>query len=508
MTSGQHYQSKTRDVLTTRQQEILALIAQGYTNAQVAEHLGITFAGAKWHVSEIIAKLGVESRDEAVQVWHAERSFRQRLTRGLHALLGPVLVHKFATIAIAAAAVAAVGVGTFVALHRSSGSTTELSSTTELPHSPTFGQVIGPPTPFGKMQMFDANSGWGSIGSHAYLVYSYYVVRSDDGGRTWTDASPDLGDKTAIQAVFFLDGRRAWALIDDNTSVTQTANARVVWTSDGGKTWAEGNPLGKISPLGTGTPSLLSLQQVLFIDPQHGWVFENASTIYRTTNGGASWQKVSITGGTNTRPATHALPASCLTSLTFIDTTRGFAAGSCDPAESGPPLFFRTDDAGKSWQRQALPSPAQPVRCPCSVGPPSFPTPNDGFVVLLALAPDSNSLKNGSIRTVYRTQDGGSSWQFTGEPSDTTAYGSAAKFVDPMNGWLVDGLDTGIVTFRTEDGAQTWQQLPGRQYVPFNFISPTDVWTLDPAAVVSNRNPVMHTLDGGLTWQPVVPGSP
>jgi hypothetical protein len=266
--------------------------------------------------------------------------------------------------------------------------------------------------------------------------------------------------------------------------------------------------LGKLNTFTPGNPSLASLQQLLFVNPQHGWVFENASTIYRTTNGGASWQKVSATRGSNTRPASHALPASCVTVLTFIDATHGFATGTCDPADSGPPLLFRTDDAGKSWQRRALPSPAQPVRCPCSVGPPSFPTPNDGFVVLLALAPDSNSLKEGSIRTVYRTHDGGSSWQFIGEPSKTTAYGSAAKFVDPMNGWLVDGLDSGIVTFRTGDGAQTWQQLPGPAYVPFNFISRTDGWALDPAAIVSNRNPVMHTLDGGMTWQPVVPGSP
>lgn len=411
---------------------------------------------------------------------------------------------KMALAGVAAAAAIAVGV-LFVALQRSSGCTPALSSTTDLPQSPTFGQVAGPPLPFARMQMFDTKTGWGIVGSQAYLVYSYYVVRSDDGGRTWTDASPNLGDKASIQAAFFLDSRRAWVLVDNNTTVTQAANARVAWTSDGGKTWTEGNTLGKINPRGTGTPSLSSLQQILFIDPQHGWVFENMTTIYRTMDGGASWQKVSVTGGTNPRPASHSLPASCTTALTFVDTTHGFAAGSCDPADSGPPLFFRTDDAGGTWQRQALPSPTQPLRCPCSVGPPSFPTPNDGFVVLLALAPDSNSLKDGSIRTVYSTHDGGSSWQSVGEPSATTAYSSAAKFVDPMNGWLIDGLDNGIVTFRTKDGAQTWQQLPSPVYVPFNFISPTDGWALDPGAVVSDHNPVLHTHDGGQTWQPVAP---
>jgi DNA-binding CsgD family transcriptional regulator len=51
--------------LTPREQEVLDLIQQGLSNEQIAGRLGISLAGAKFHVSEIISRLGVESRYEA-----------------------------------------------------------------------------------------------------------------------------------------------------------------------------------------------------------------------------------------------------------------------------------------------------------------------------------------------------------------------------------------------------------------------------------------------------------
>lgn len=53
------------DVLTPRQWEVLELVREGRTNPQIARELGISPDGAKFHVSEIITKLGVTSREEA-----------------------------------------------------------------------------------------------------------------------------------------------------------------------------------------------------------------------------------------------------------------------------------------------------------------------------------------------------------------------------------------------------------------------------------------------------------
>lgn len=62
--------------LTDRQREILRLIAAGKTNGEIAERLGISLDGAKYHVSEIIAKLGVASREDAAEWWRKRISWR------------------------------------------------------------------------------------------------------------------------------------------------------------------------------------------------------------------------------------------------------------------------------------------------------------------------------------------------------------------------------------------------------------------------------------------------
>jgi DNA-binding CsgD family transcriptional regulator len=54
--------------LTTREREVLELVAEGYTNRRIADALFISESTAGVHVSHILAKLGVESRTEAATV--------------------------------------------------------------------------------------------------------------------------------------------------------------------------------------------------------------------------------------------------------------------------------------------------------------------------------------------------------------------------------------------------------------------------------------------------------
>lgn len=56
------------DNLTGREREVLGLIRLGLTNEEIAARLGITLDGAKNHVSQILSKLGVSSREEAAAV--------------------------------------------------------------------------------------------------------------------------------------------------------------------------------------------------------------------------------------------------------------------------------------------------------------------------------------------------------------------------------------------------------------------------------------------------------
>ncbi|MCY3765131.1 MAG: response regulator transcription factor [Gemmatimonadetes bacterium] len=56
------------DALTARQQEVLKLIATGLLNKEIADRLYISERTVKFHVSEILAKLGAGNRTEAVAI--------------------------------------------------------------------------------------------------------------------------------------------------------------------------------------------------------------------------------------------------------------------------------------------------------------------------------------------------------------------------------------------------------------------------------------------------------
>ena len=59
--------------VTPRQEQVLHLLARGYTNARIGQELGISMDGAKWHVGEVLGSLGVRSRTEAGHLWRDHR---------------------------------------------------------------------------------------------------------------------------------------------------------------------------------------------------------------------------------------------------------------------------------------------------------------------------------------------------------------------------------------------------------------------------------------------------
>ena len=121
---------------TPRQREVLALLAHGHTNMQIAEQLGITMDGAKWHVSEIITKLGVDTREEAAEYWRVHNGLRRRFGRAFRALLPASAWGKAAAAAGVAVVVAGVVV-VAVVVTNSGGDDTSHAGTSSPASSPT-----------------------------------------------------------------------------------------------------------------------------------------------------------------------------------------------------------------------------------------------------------------------------------------------------------------------------------------------------------------------------------
>jgi DNA-binding CsgD family transcriptional regulator len=81
-----HYRTATKDALTPRQCEVLDLVVAGKTNPEIAEKLGITLDGAKFHIREILSKLEVHSREEAAEWWMKNRGLGRRMASWVRAL--------------------------------------------------------------------------------------------------------------------------------------------------------------------------------------------------------------------------------------------------------------------------------------------------------------------------------------------------------------------------------------------------------------------------------------
>ncbi|MFF1795678.1 response regulator transcription factor, partial [Kitasatospora sp. NPDC058263] len=56
--------------LTTREREVLTLIAAGLSNGQIARRIGVVEGTVKAHVSSVLARLGVANRAAAAVLAH------------------------------------------------------------------------------------------------------------------------------------------------------------------------------------------------------------------------------------------------------------------------------------------------------------------------------------------------------------------------------------------------------------------------------------------------------
>ena len=90
------------ELLTPREREVLACLREDLTNAEIGERLAISLDGVKYHVSEILAKLEVDSRHEAAS-WTGDPTaprFGQAALRGAFGFLERVSIAKAVGVAV------------------------------------------------------------------------------------------------------------------------------------------------------------------------------------------------------------------------------------------------------------------------------------------------------------------------------------------------------------------------------------------------------------------------
>lgn len=76
--TSQRRESSRLTILTSREREVLALLASGATNAQLADQLTVAESTVKSHVKHILHKLGASNRAAAISFYLRETRGRSR----------------------------------------------------------------------------------------------------------------------------------------------------------------------------------------------------------------------------------------------------------------------------------------------------------------------------------------------------------------------------------------------------------------------------------------------
>ncbi len=101
------------DVLTPREWEVLDLVREGLANEQIAQRLGISVGGVKYHVSEILGKLGLDNRADAAR-WQPGQARRWWAVLGAPLAWRPRLSVLSGALAGGLALAVAAGIGVLV----------------------------------------------------------------------------------------------------------------------------------------------------------------------------------------------------------------------------------------------------------------------------------------------------------------------------------------------------------------------------------------------------------
>ncbi len=210
---------------TPRQREVLDLMARGKTNTDIAEALGISLAGAKWHVSEILSKLHSDSREEAAEYWRHYNGLAPRFARVFRGL---ALSSSLRWAAVAAVAVGAGLVLVLVAFSLDGGddqqATPDRTTTaTSTPTATATARPTPPPTTTPTLRTYPADTRTnipevdavieavlaGDVAALKSLMY-FASIPCGNEVPPWIACEGDEARGTLVEAFLMADCRAMW----------------------------------------------------------------------------------------------------------------------------------------------------------------------------------------------------------------------------------------------------------------------------------------------------------
>ena len=285
------------------------------------------------------------------------------------------------------------------------------------------------------------------------------VWKSDDYGRTWRpifDAEPT--QSIGAIAVAPSDPRIVYVASGEGLQRPDLSVGNGIYKStNAGKTWVR---LGLRD--GEQIPSLAvdphDPQRVFAAVLGHPYGPNTERGIFRSTDGGLSWQRVLYRGADIGGSEVVIDPSnSQVVYAALWEARQGPWEDDNDESGTGGGLFKSTD-GGTTWRRLGKGLPGDLVQINVAV---AAQDPQRLYAVFSTLK--SGGYESGDGMGLYRSDDGGESWaSVTDDPRPKMKIGGGdlpVLAVDPTDADVV--YSTSIVTMRSGDGGKTWEPLRG-----------------------------------------------
>ncbi|HEX6052218.1 MAG TPA: hypothetical protein VFZ21_23295 [Gemmatimonadaceae bacterium] len=282
------------------------------------------------------------------------------------------------------------------------------------------------------------------------------VVRTTDGGKTWTVDTIAGAESLDFRDVFALDAQRAWAMSSGNADEGQ---ARIYRTTDGGKTWS----------LAYSTEQKgVFLDAIAFWDARHGIAMsdpvDGTFFLLTTSDGGATWTRVPPERLPPTLPGEAAFAAS--------GTSLALAAGThvwIGTGGGAKARVFHSRDRGRTWS--VAETPLHAGGGSSGIFSVAFRDARRGVVV-----GGDYQQPRGAFPNVALTSDGGTTWRLAKGPLPP-GYMSAVAYVPGTSTLVAVGL---AGTARSTNGGDSWTMVDTVAYNSVGFANKSRGWAVGP----------------------------